>query len=983
MCAGVAPRLRRAWAVLLACALLSPAGAALALDPGLPPERYTVTRWSADDGLPHSQVHDIVQTDDGFLWIATWEGTVRFDGRQFREVEALNHAEGRRLPSRLFWRDADGSFLAAVDHLGLRRVLADGAVRPACTGFPRLDAMRVAAGRDGRAWVAARDGLYRVGGEGDCIRVEGGASLVAQPVLALVAHPDGSLWVGNRRGLHRWNGGELEPLGERLGLPRGEVRVLETTREGDIWVGGDAGAWRYRQGRLERHRSERVEGLLEDRQGAVWVAATESRMLRFWKGRWQALDARHGVEGYATGALYEGREGLVWFGTTHGLFRVSDGPVWGVGRQHGLPTDYIRSLLQTRDGQVWIGHSGGLSRMRGADIEEVYPKQGQPRGSVLSLARAADGGVWAGTYNRGVLHVGAGPAAPVRALGGVDGRLATEQVRVLAEDAQGTLWIGTERGLMAWRRGVLEVEPLPGLPALPVRALHWTGNGRMWVGFLGGLARVEPDGRVEVLQAERDYPALSALDFLPASGGGLWIASDRGLLRHDAAGFRLYGREQGLSGSTVFRILGDDFDNLWISGNDGVTRIPLAAFDAVDQGRSARLDLQGFTRDDGMPSRQANGGSAPAGWRMHDGELWLPTARGIAVFDPRRVMDALDGVVSLVVDDLVVDGAPLAPGQLQALPAGARLGIGFTGISLRNPGGLRYRYRMHGLDAGWIEAAHAGEVTYTNLPPGPLGFELQVARAPVDWSRPAGTARLELEVAAPWWSRPDARAAMVAGLLLLFAGIHQWLGRHQRARQRRLETRVAQRTEELREKNRQLEDASRQRELLMEQLAHQASHDPLTGLPNRRASDQDLAAAIGQSEAGGAPMCVAIIDIDRFKDINDRHGHLAGDRVLARVAGQLHASLQYPAAFIGRTGGEEFTVVIRGTRLQDAVLRLERARRDVAALRIAPDGEVLACTISIGVAERARGEGADALLRRADRALYDAKQRGRDRVVAV
>src|SRR5690606_14479292 len=113
--------------------------------------------------------------------------------------------------------------------------------------------------------------------------------------------------------------------------------------------------------------------------------------------------------------------------------------------------------------------------------------------------------------------------------------------------------------------------------------------------------------------------------------------------------------------------------NLWISGNDGVTRIPLAALDAVDHGRSERLDLQGFTRDDGMPSRQANGGSAPAGWRMDNGELWLPTARGIAVFDPRRVMDALQGDVSLVVDDLVLDGAPLAPGRLAALPAGARL----------------------------------------------------------------------------------------------------------------------------------------------------------------------------------------------------------------------------------------------------------------------------------------------------------------------
>src|SRR5690606_41860513 len=117
-------------------------------------------------------------------------------------------------------------------------------------------------------------------------------------------------------------------------------------------------------GRLARQRADRAEALLQDGRGALWVAGTDSTVLRHWRGAWERLDARHGIEGYATGALFEDREGLVWFGTTHGLFRIADGPVWALDARHGLRSDYVRSVLQTADGTVWIGHSLGRSEER-------------------------------------------------------------------------------------------------------------------------------------------------------------------------------------------------------------------------------------------------------------------------------------------------------------------------------------------------------------------------------------------------------------------------------------------------------------------------------------------------------------------------------------------------------------------------------------------------------------------------------------------
>ena len=973
---------RHRFACLLAAAGLVLAAPACALDPELPPERYTITRWSADDGLPHSQIHDIDQSPDGFLWVTTWEGTARFDGLGFSEVARLHDSSGAPRPSRRLWRDADGSMLVAVDGPGLVRVPPNGEARPACRDIAVLQVSQLAPGIDGVPWLAARDGLYRLLADGRCTRVAGGQSLAGRTVHGMLAQEDGSLWLGLRGGLFRWHGGRLEALGERLGLPAGEVRALVRDAGGATWIASERGVWRHRDGRLQAMRAERAEGLLLDDAGALWVTGTDSVVLRHRNGRWHRWGEDEGVVGYATGALFQDREGLVWFGTTHGLFRIADGPVRGIARQPGLPSDYIRSVLQTGDGQVWIGHSLGLSRIRDARPELLFPLPGTPPSSVLALAPAAGGGVWAGTYNRGVLRVGPGDPAPVRPLATGDHPLATEQVRALLEDPDGTLWIGTERGLVAWRDGRLDPQPLPGLPALPVRALQRSGDGRLWIGQLGGMAWREPDGHLVVLRPDQGFPAQSAFDFLHDADGGTWVASNRGVLHQRDGGWRQYGATQGLRGSSVFRLLDDAHGNLWMSGNHGVMRVPRRSFEAVDRGARARLDVQVFDRDDGMPSRQANGGSAPAGWRMANGEVWLPTASGVAVFDPALVMERGRGEVPLVIDALQIDGRQLAPSEVGVLQPGARVQIRYAGLSLRQPNALRYRYRMQGVDADWIEAGTAREVTYTNLPTGRLRFEVQVAHAPADWSRPAASTGVDLQVDPPWWARPWAVVPGAATLLLAFVLLHQALGRRQRRRARALEAEVAQRTAQLREKNRELEEASRQRERLVEQLAHQASHDPLTGLPNRRAGDQRLASALQQADAAHAPMCVAIVDLDRFKHINDRYGHQGGDRVLAQVARQMQASLRRPGLSVSRLGGEEFLVVMRDTALPAAVSLLERARRDIAALTIGPDEDVaIACTISAGVVERNGHEGADALLQRADAALYEAKRQGRDRVV--
>ena len=228
--------------------------------------------------------------------------------------------------------------------------------------------------------------------------------------------------------------------------------------------------------------------------------------------------------------------------------------------------------------------------------------------------------------------------------------------------------------------------------------------------------------------------------------------------------------------------------------------------------------------------------------------------------------------------------------------------------------------------------------------------------------------------------------AMAAYLLLL--GLAGWgvltlLMRRQRQRQRRLEALVDARTSELSEKNAQLEQAGEAHTRLLEQLAYQARHDPLTRLANRRAGDAFLAEAREASLREGRPLCVALLDIDHFKSVNDRYGHAFGDEVLSQVAAVAERLAGgHDGVLIARYGGEEF-LVCQQLPWTVARARLEVLREGIAQTAIdAPDGSQLHCTVSIGMADLQPGQALRDLLREADERLYRAKQQGRNRLVS-
>lgn len=949
---------------------------------GIPPlsaqaSRHTVASWSMEQGLPHNLVQSLAQGTDGFIWIGTWEGVVRFNGRSFTVFDRQN-TPGVELSGILsIVAEEDGAMLFGTASDGVYRY-HKGRWQPlGGTDARQLSVVAMLRDRDGSLWIGTEQRLWRLSVGGVLEDASAAMGLPAVPVTALRQDPRGGVMIATEAGIYRLAQQRLQPWGQAGAWVARDL--IDDGAGGWIVAADDGLHWVHGNGRVEHlKRDERVDAVRRDSSGALWMSLSAGRLERYADGVVERLP----VHGQVSPALMIDREGLVWSGSTDGLFRIDEGAASGLTVADGLGSNYVRAVLQAPDGAIWIGHSEGLARQRQGQMATVrLIPEAQRDASVLSLAAQEDT-VWVGTYNQGVFALDSGGRILRRlTLPG----LVQPIVRALLAEGDGTVWIGCSDGLYRYRDGSLRhYGTLQGLPpSAAVHALYRDRSGVLWIGTSNGLAAINPQGELEAWPAsDGSFPARYVFDFLGDANGDLWIASDHGLLRRRGLSIQAFDHANGLPRDKIFRILDDGRNHLWLSSNQGVFRLDRNDLVGVAAGARAQLAVHVVDHTDGMPSRQANGASSPSGWMTDTGQLLVATSGGLAVIDPQRVGHAHLQTAPMAIESVTVDGAQQPLHERYQLPSEVeRVAVAYSGLGFRAPDKMRYRYRLEGFDADWVNADARTEAVYTNLPSGSYRLRIQAMALPLDWTDATriGEAALVLDVAAPYWQRPWALlllALALGGLVWAFTG---WRTASYRRRQRLLDAQISLRTQELSEKNRALEQADLERESLLQRLAHQATHDTLTGLPNRRAADAHLQLALRDEAA--SQVTVALLDIDHFKRINDVYGHEVGDRVLRDVAGLLRLQLG-SGQFIARHGGEEFLIVLSGMGLDGAIPLLQALRTGVTRLRLEEAGAQIQVTVSIGAAERGPEQDTPhSLLAAADRQLYRAKRAGRNRVL--
>lgn len=981
-----------AWLCLLALLLWAHAAAAV-----LPLDQYYQETWTTREGLPHNTVNAITQTPDGYLWLGTWEGAVRYSGLRFQNFDRNAGTDMLDSGVRALTLEADGGLLVAGSRGSIVRLHNGQWARQPAAPTLVTDVLR---DRQGRLWAGTENGgLMRIDPDGRRQHFVVSPETGGGSVYALVEDALGRVWAGTSRGLMRASEDRLLPAPDRGGI-LGERRVqsLLLGAHGQLLVGTEDGLFASQQPvaaaadpDLEFARREpelaatSISRLLIDRRGDLWIGTVSHGLFRRSADGLDVLDTGSGLPNNRVLALFEDREGNLWIGTNGGLVRLGEAPFSTLTRRHGLADDFVRSLLELPDGHLLAGTSRGLSLINGHHVESWPRQPGEASGlSVLSLARAARG-VWIGSYNSGALRV-----EDERVVERIDREqgLPSNEVRALLEDRAGGLWIGTTQGLALKQGEALSVYgTTEGLPGEYVVALFEDSQGTLWVGTGTGLGRIR-EGRAEALSLEGAGAVESVFSILEDTRAGvLWLATDRGLLRWRRSDGQVaaIGHSAGLPFEKFFAVLTDAAGDLWLTGNRGVLRLPAAVAHAYADGRAEAVPFEHFNEADGMASAQCNGGSGPPALRRSDGSLWVATALGVAHVAPERLDDFAEQAPPVVIESLLVDGGQLPLSPRVDLPAGtSRIEVGFAGLAFVMPQRVRYRYRLEGFDHGWIERGEQRSAVFTNLGPGDYALHVQAAHPNGPWSEREG--RIDFRIAPHWWQRPWTWLLLAA---LVAAIVHHLLQRRVRRLQQneiRLRELVEQRTVDLRLQAQRLQEADTEKNVLLERLREQseaferqAREDALTGLANRRAFDELLAYEFARAGRSDQPLCVALVDLDHFKRINDDYSHAAGDAVLRAVAARMREVCR-EIDTVARWGGEEFALLLPNTRLSDALVVCERVRAGLERLELDEVAPGLRITVSIGLASHEGHADYDRMLSQVDAALYAAKQSGRNRV---
>ncbi len=966
--------------------------------------QYRFEHFTTGNGLPQNTVSAITQTRDGYLWFATFDGLVRYDGLRFITLDKGNSPGISSNQFLSLFEDRRGTLWAGTTDSGLvgYRNGVFTSLTPA-QGLPGKYVGRMQRSEDGLPILFFDTGDFnylRWSNDGTPTSANIYLWATEQSFVPINERPvneftdrSNTRWVIEPGKLIRVKGGQQTSFPVNLTLDE-FFRFRYEDRAGNMWFASRDNHVYVVTGDTLNHYTQ-LDGLPsfstvkfagEDPEGNVWLYS-QRRVLRYRNGAFTIYTEKDGINSQNIKAAFCDRDGTIWVGTNeNGLYRLTRQFLTTYAQADGLLGNIVYPIIEDHTDAIWIGGGGGVTRfvdgkftgyLLGQPRKNQYkivataPPEKIPGDGAQSFCEDREGGLWIG-IEKGVLLMKNGRLTDRSEL--------TQETapEAICQDRAGNLWFGTPKGLFKVQGGKSVLYTTrEGLPSNGITVIYEDHQGTLWIGTRGGLARTEgdhfiafttPDGlagnRIRSLYEDRD--------------GALWVGTfDSGLSRLKDGRFTVYTVQTGLFNNGVFQILEDRRDNFWISCNRGVYRVSRQQLNDFAEGRIPAIHCVAYGTQEGMLSVECNGERQPAGIKARDGKLWFPNQKGVVVIDPEAVPHDLPPPVTAI-ESVMIDrkGASFTDG-ITLEPDQANLEIHYTAPCSVKSDYVQFKFKLAGLDEKWTEAETQRSVFYPHLPPGYYTFEVIAASLDGVWNETGAT--LQIHMKPHFYQTKWFYAVCVLGFLLLGASIYGLRVRQLKAIGQKLTALVAERTAALVERTEQLEVAN-------EKLNQLATLDGLTNIANRRRFTEFLEQEWHRAGRSQSPISLLLMDVDFFKLYNDTYGHQGGDDCLKQVATVLRDTIKRATDLAARYGGEEFAVILSETEAEGALAVGETIRAQIEALQIPHRSSKVnsVVTISLGVATviPTPGAAADELVACADQALYRAKEHGRNRCFA-
>ncbi len=723
----------------------------------------------------------MAQTPDGYLWLATFAGLVRFDGLRFTVFDAGNTPQLGS--SRIVYVSVDrrGALWIRSEYGDLARLENGSFTRfTSADGLPSSGHVDIFTDdKEGNFWLPG-------GRDQGILRLENGKFVVRIPTtsannrgfLSLLATADGKLWGTEGNILTKLLPGEIADFVFDPDRPEALVKAseagavrplriefLQASRDGGIWVASPGGVRKFRDNRWQTTWVSTVmplpvASLYEDRAGNVWLGSWNDGLSQFdTRGQIHKHKLTDSPSHEPVRSFFEDREGNFWIGTDGaGLFRVKPRIFRTYGVTDGLNAKIVKSVSQGPDGTVWVvnlGQTHWLQEQKSPKIERVD----------FSIP-----GAWCNLVDRnGVAWVGAMGHGLFRYRDESWFHYPSQQtVYALFQDRGGRVWAGFETGLARVEGDTLrEIQAPAGLKTMDVRALADDSTGQLYAGLNGG-GLLRSSGGAWTRFLKRDGLADERVWSLYVDAEDtVWIGNyDMGLSRLKAGKFFHFSGQSLRLPRLVGSILEDNYGNLWLSSNRGIYRVAKKELNDFADGKIDAINTIHYGQRDGLATSECMSGVQPVSWKGGDGRLWFATVAGVAVVDPallpRNTVPPPIAIEEVLIDDVEL---PKQSGAVTVAPGKHRIEIRFTALSLTAPEKLRFKYQLQDFDPDWLDAGTRRSAHFTAVEPGRYQFRVKGCNNDGIWSESAAT--LAVVVLPHYWQTGWFRT----GALALLSGL--------------------------------------------------------------------------------------------------------------------------------------------------------------------------------------------------------------------
>ena len=749
--------------------------------------QYKIDAWTTAEGLPQNSVNVILQTRDGYMWIGTYGGLVRFDGVIFTSIGGI---EG--LPS--------------------NRVLA------------------VCESRDGSLWIGTEGGGLCKYTNGTIVHYGKQEGLQDEVVYTLCEDTDTTLWIGTRTGVQCLRHGTISPHPLSNKILRIPIRSIYCNKTGVLWINSDRDVYRIEHGVLAvamtvDKKTKRVPSFLyEDVDGSLWFRYLRG-LLHSINGKSEYISEtgyppddlittmkRDSAGTYWIGSLVQGvrycqvqskmkfkpfplsnekqsfkiqtcfvdGEGNRWIGTDgDGLIRVKDRMIDVVGAREGLKHQIIEAVFEDSKNNIWIGtNDGGLYRFSHGSWHHFTENEGYPQQSTWSLAEDKEGAIWVGSYGNGLFRYKNGTFKNFS----LENGLTSNIVLALYCDRKGTLWIGTENGgANIYQHGTFRaLAEKDGLSNECVRSFQEDRTGGLWIGTRGGLNRYL-DGKISVYTTREGLSNNDVRSMYEDTNGVLWIGTyGGGLNRFKDGKFTHYTISDGLYDNMVSAIIEDDKNNLWMSCNRGIFRVSREQLNDFANGRDTQIASIAYGVEQGLLSDETNGGLQPAAWKTKNGRLLFPTIKGLAVIPLARVKTD-EKIPPVIIEQILVNQVEYPLTHRVEIPYGRlqQIEIHYSALDFTDPKHIRFKFRLEGVHGDWRDVKSRRVAYFSNLSSGEYTFHVIAANSDGVWNTEG--ASMVIAMRPPYWETWYFRILILCIVVLIIYAI-LWIRQRQQNR---------------------------------------------------------------------------------------------------------------------------------------------------------------------------------------------------------